>query len=64
VKGGMTIAAEGKLSLSNCRFDALEIALPDSGATKGTLRGVSVAKTFRLSGDKTALSLEGCSLPK
>jgi putative membrane-bound dehydrogenase-like protein len=63
VKGGAVIAAVGKLSLSSSRFDALEIALPESGSPKAALRGVTVARSFRLTGDRTALSLDGCSLP-
>jgi polygalacturonase len=63
VKGGASIAGAGRLAISSSRFDALEIAMPESGGAAATLRGMTVSRTFRLTGDCTQVRLDGCSLP-
>jgi putative membrane-bound dehydrogenase-like protein len=63
VKGGAAIAGAGRISIATCRFDALDIAMPESGAPSATLRGMTVTRSFRLTGDCTQVRLDGCALP-
>jgi putative membrane-bound dehydrogenase-like protein len=63
VKGGAAIAGTGRLTISTSRFDALDIAMPESGAPSAMLRGMTVSRAFRLTGDCTGVRLDGCSLP-
>ncbi len=63
VKGGAAIAGVGRLSISTSRFDALEISMDESGSPAASLRGVTVDRTFRLTGDRSAVRLDGCALP-
>jgi putative membrane-bound dehydrogenase-like protein len=63
VKGGVTIAAAGRLTIATSRFDTLEIAMPESGAPPASLRSVAVSRAYSLTGDPRGVLLEGCSLP-
>ncbi|MBI3856859.1 MAG: hypothetical protein HY293_14315, partial [Planctomycetes bacterium] len=63
VKGGASIAAAGRLSISTSRFDVLEIAMPETGATPAALRGATVSRAFTLTGDQRGVRLDGCTLP-
>jgi hypothetical protein len=64
VKGGVTIAAAGRLSIATSRFDSLEIAMPESGATPASLRSVAVSRAYNLTGDARGVRLDGCTFPK
>src|SRR6185436_5559368 len=63
VRGGASIAAAGRLSVATSRFDTLEIAMPESGATPAALRGLTVSRAFSLTGDPRGVQLDGCTLP-
>ena len=60
VKGKVWIDGASSVTLSKCRFEILELAIPDSGAT---LTGVTVDKSFKTTGDRTKLKAENCKLP-
>jgi hypothetical protein len=60
VKGTVRIDGAGPVALTKCRFEALELAIPESGAT---LSGVTVDKSFKTTGDRSKLKTEGCKLP-
>ncbi len=63
VKGGLVMAGVREASISSSRIDALEIRMAESGHPPVKLRGVTVEKSYRLTGDQTAVQLDGCRLP-
>ena len=63
VRGGAAIATAGRLSIATSRFDTLEVAMPESGASPAALRGLTVSRAFNLTGDRRGVQLDGCTLP-
>jgi putative membrane-bound dehydrogenase-like protein len=62
VKGGVAIAA-GRVSIATSRFDALDLELPDSGSPRVDLRELNVDRSFRLTGDRSAVRFDNCVVP-
>jgi putative membrane-bound dehydrogenase-like protein len=62
VKGG-TVIAGAPVSVSTSRFDTLEIALPESGAPSVKLRGATVDRGFRMTGDRAGVRIDGGTQP-
>lgn len=63
VKGGTSIGGPARLSVATSRFDALQVALPESGAPGASFRSLTVSRSFRLTGDRTEARFESCVLP-
>jgi putative membrane-bound dehydrogenase-like protein len=63
VKGGTSISAGDSVSLSSCRFDALDLLMAESGQPSAKLRNVTVDKSWRLGGDASGVKLDGCRMP-
>jgi hypothetical protein len=60
VKGTVRIEGAASVTLTKCRFESLELSIPDAGAT---LTGVTVDRSFKTTGDRAKLKTEGCKLP-
>ena len=63
VKGGLVLTGVRGASISSSRIDALEIRMAESGHPSAKLRGVTVEKSYRLTGDATEVQLDACRLP-
>ena len=63
VRGGIAIET-GTLSISTSRIDALDLTLPASGGPRADLREVRIDRSFTLTGDRSALRLDNCVVPK
>jgi hypothetical protein len=63
VKGGLVMTEVDGASISSSRFDALEIRLAESGHPSAKLRGVTVEKSYRLTGDATEVKIDACRFP-
>jgi putative membrane-bound dehydrogenase-like protein len=62
VRGGAVVAGV-QISVSTCRFDTLEISLPESGAPPARFRGTTVDRGFRMTGDRTGVRIDGGTQP-
>jgi hypothetical protein len=63
VKGGLVMTGVDGASISSSRFDSLVIQMAESGHPSVKLRGVTVEKSFRLTGDATGVQVDACRLP-